>query len=169
MSQGGQVAMRADEDVVAASRARELEQRVRELERLPGRKTLEVEVLKEALAATSKKSPSGSCRRHHAAVPGEGHRRDLGRCQIQSGRAAQGAHHATSSLSAARRRGPVVSHSQAHRRPSDLWVSADYRTAQPGPPGVRRRTGQSQAGLPVDGLRASFAASPCRVPPGART
>lgn len=37
MSQGGQVAVKADEDVVAASRARELEQRVRELERLLGR------------------------------------------------------------------------------------------------------------------------------------
>jgi hypothetical protein len=36
MSQGGQVAVKADEDVVAVSRARELEQRVRELERLLG-------------------------------------------------------------------------------------------------------------------------------------
>ena len=57
MTQGGQVAVRADEDVVALSRARELEQRVRELERLLGRKTLEVEVLKEALAAARGKKP----------------------------------------------------------------------------------------------------------------
>lgn len=57
MTQGGQVAVRADEDVVAQSRARELEQRVRELERLLGRKTLEVEVLKEALAAARGKKP----------------------------------------------------------------------------------------------------------------
>ena len=57
MSEGGQVAVRADEDVVAAGRARELEQRVRELERLLGRKTLEVEVLKEALAAARGKKP----------------------------------------------------------------------------------------------------------------
>ena len=57
MSQGGQVAVKADEDVVAASRARELEQRVRELERLLGRKTMEVEVLKEALAAAREKKP----------------------------------------------------------------------------------------------------------------
>ena len=61
----GQVAVRADEDVVATSRARELEARVRELERLLGRKTLEVEVLKEALAAAREKSPLGSCRRRH--------------------------------------------------------------------------------------------------------
>ncbi len=58
MSQGGQVAVKADEDVVAASKARELEQRVRELERLLGRKTLEVEVLKEALAVAREKKPA---------------------------------------------------------------------------------------------------------------
>lgn len=57
MSQGGQVAVKADEDVVAVSRARELEQRVRELERLLGRKTMEVEVLKEALVAAREKKP----------------------------------------------------------------------------------------------------------------
>ena len=57
MTEGGQVAVRADEDVVAASHARELEARVRELERLLGRKTLEVEVLKEALAAARGKKP----------------------------------------------------------------------------------------------------------------
>jgi transposase len=57
MSQGGKVAVKADEDVVAARRARDLEQRVRELERLLGRKTMEVEVLKEALAAAREKKP----------------------------------------------------------------------------------------------------------------
>jgi transposase len=57
MSQGGQVAVKADEDVVAGSKVRDLEQRVRELERLLGRKTLEVEVLKEALAAAREKKP----------------------------------------------------------------------------------------------------------------
>ncbi len=51
MAEGGQVAVQADDNVVAASRVRELELRVRDLERLLGRKTLEVEVLKEALAA----------------------------------------------------------------------------------------------------------------------
>jgi transposase len=57
MSQGGQVAVKADEDVVAASKARELEQRIRELERLLGRKTMEVEILKEALANAREKKP----------------------------------------------------------------------------------------------------------------
>jgi transposase len=40
MFQGGQVAVKADEDFVAPSNVRDLEQRVRELERLFGRKTL---------------------------------------------------------------------------------------------------------------------------------
>jgi len=57
MSQGGRAAVRADEDVVAASKVRELEHRVRELERLLGRKTLEVEVLKEALSVARGKKP----------------------------------------------------------------------------------------------------------------
>ncbi len=57
MSQGGQVAVKAGDDVVAASRARELEQRVGEPERLLGRKTMEVEILKEALTARSGKKP----------------------------------------------------------------------------------------------------------------
>jgi len=58
MTEGGRVAVSVDEDVVAASRVRELERRIRELERLLGRKTLEVEILKEALAATRTKKPS---------------------------------------------------------------------------------------------------------------
>nr|QIG96559.1 transposase [Bradyrhizobium sp. 6(2017)] len=49
MSEGGKEAVRADEDVVAASEVRRLEERVRDLERSLGRKTLEVEILKEAL------------------------------------------------------------------------------------------------------------------------
>ncbi|MGA7346225.1 MAG: IS3 family transposase [Pseudolabrys sp.] len=49
MLEGGLRAVQADEDVVGTSRVRELERRVRELERLLGRKTMEVEILKEAL------------------------------------------------------------------------------------------------------------------------
>lgn len=48
MAEGGFEAVRADEDVVA-SRVRELEAKVRELERLLGRKTMEAEILREAL------------------------------------------------------------------------------------------------------------------------
>ena len=69
MAEGGLEAVRADEDVVPASRVRELEARVRELERLLGRKTMEAEILREALEQTRPKKlavrlasppPSGS-------------------------------------------------------------------------------------------------------------
>ena len=57
MSQGGKEAVRADDEVVAASEVRRLEERVRELERLLGRKTIEVELLKEALDLARAKKP----------------------------------------------------------------------------------------------------------------
>jgi transposase len=49
MLEGGHQAVHADEDVVGTSKVRELEKRVRDLERLLGRKTMEAEILKEAL------------------------------------------------------------------------------------------------------------------------
>lgn len=56
-SQGALTATQAEEDVVAASEYRSLQNQVRELQRLLGKKTLEAEILKEALevAAGSKK------------------------------------------------------------------------------------------------------------------
>jgi transposase len=44
--------------VVGASEVRKLEDRVRELERLLGRKTMENEILREALAKTQAKKPT---------------------------------------------------------------------------------------------------------------
>jgi transposase len=58
MSEGGKEAVRADDDVVAAAEVRRLEQRVRGLERLLGRKTMEVEILKEALDMVRAKKPT---------------------------------------------------------------------------------------------------------------
>jgi|SRR5579871_112768 transposase len=58
MAEGGAVAVGSDEAVVGSSEVRRLEERVRELERLLGRKTLEVEILKEALAKAQVKKPS---------------------------------------------------------------------------------------------------------------
>ena len=55
--EGGLRAVEADEDVVGTSQVRELERRVRELERLLGRKTMEVEILKEALDVARVKKP----------------------------------------------------------------------------------------------------------------
>lgn len=58
MLEGGHAAVEADEDVVAASRVRELEKRVRDLERVLGRKTMENEILKEALEVSRPKKHS---------------------------------------------------------------------------------------------------------------
>ena len=62
MLEGGLRAVEADEDVVGTSRVRELERRVRELERLLGRKTMEVEILKEALDVARVKNRYCGCR-----------------------------------------------------------------------------------------------------------
>ena len=50
--------MGSDESVVGSSEVRRLEERVRELERLLGRKTMEVEILKEALTKAQAKKPN---------------------------------------------------------------------------------------------------------------
>jgi len=55
MSEGGKVAVQADDQVVSASKARALKKRVRELERLLGKKTMEVEILKEAIEIAREK------------------------------------------------------------------------------------------------------------------
>ena len=66
MLEGGLRAVQADEDVVGTSRVRELERRVRELERLLGRKTMEVEILNEALDVARVKNRACNC--HHRTV-----------------------------------------------------------------------------------------------------
>src|SRR3954452_11042330 len=68
MSEGGKEAVRADDEVVAASEVRRLQERVRELERLLGRKTMEVEILKEALDLARAKNPTLLS---HSPLPGD--------------------------------------------------------------------------------------------------
>ena len=60
MSEGVHEAIRADEEVLPVSRVRELENNVRELERLIGRKTMETEILREALEAARPKNSPGT-------------------------------------------------------------------------------------------------------------
>ena len=57
MSQGGKEAVRADDEVVAASEVRRLEERVRELERLLGRKTMEVDLARTKKPMLLSRSP----------------------------------------------------------------------------------------------------------------
>ena len=91
MLEGGQAAVEADEDVVGASQVRDLEKRVRELERLLGRKTMENEILREAISLARPKNlhPRSSPRTCARTVPDEGGRRDAGRGALQSDRPAR--------------------------------------------------------------------------------
>jgi transposase len=58
LTEGGAAAVGSDESVVGSSEVRRFEERVRDLERLLGRKTMEVEILKEALARSESKKLS---------------------------------------------------------------------------------------------------------------
>ncbi|MFT6583383.1 MAG: transposase, partial [Alphaproteobacteria bacterium] len=53
MSEGGAIAVSSDESVVGNSEVKHLKRQVQELERLLGRKTMETEILKEALDKAS--------------------------------------------------------------------------------------------------------------------
>jgi transposase len=55
MSEGGKEAIRADDEVVAKAEILALQKRVRELERVLGKKTLENEILREAVKLAREK------------------------------------------------------------------------------------------------------------------
>src|SRR4029453_8294182 len=55
MTEGGKEAVRVDDEVVASAAVRALEKRIRELERGLGKKTLENEILREALKVAQEK------------------------------------------------------------------------------------------------------------------
>jgi len=56
MAEGGKEAIRVDEDVVGSSEVKALEKRIRELERVLGKKTLENEILREAVKVAHEKN-----------------------------------------------------------------------------------------------------------------
>lgn len=58
MLEGGRVAVSEDDDVTSNKVVRQLEDRIRELERQLGRKTLEAEILREALDKSRSKKPT---------------------------------------------------------------------------------------------------------------
>jgi transposase len=58
MLEGGRIAVAGDDDVTSNRTVRQMEERIRELERQLGRKTLEVEILKEALGKARTKKPT---------------------------------------------------------------------------------------------------------------
>jgi transposase len=53
--EGALTAVRAEEELVPSSEVRELKRRIRELERMLGRKTMETEILKDALEIAREK------------------------------------------------------------------------------------------------------------------
>ena len=55
MSDGSREAIRADDEVVSAARVRELEREVRELQRVLGKKTMENEILRDAVRIAHEK------------------------------------------------------------------------------------------------------------------
>jgi len=55
MNEGGKEAVRVDDDVVSSGKVRDLEKRIRELERVLGKKTLENEILREAVKIAHEK------------------------------------------------------------------------------------------------------------------
>ena len=57
MLEGGSVAVTGDDEVTSNKLVRQMEERIRELERQLGRKTLEVEILKEALDKARARKP----------------------------------------------------------------------------------------------------------------
>ena len=58
MLEGGSIAVAADDSVTGNKTVRDMETRIRELERQLGRKTMEVEILKEALDKSRAKKPT---------------------------------------------------------------------------------------------------------------
>lgn len=58
MLEGGSVAVTEDDDVTSNRVVREMESRIRELERQLGRKTMEAEILREALDKSRVKKPT---------------------------------------------------------------------------------------------------------------
>ncbi len=55
MTEGGKEAIRVDDEVVAREEVRTLQKRIRELERVLGKKTLENEILREAVKVAHEK------------------------------------------------------------------------------------------------------------------
>ena len=58
MLEGGSIAVASDDEVTSNRTVRKMEERIRELERQLGRKTMEVEILREALDKARSKKPT---------------------------------------------------------------------------------------------------------------
>jgi transposase len=132
MAEGGREAVRVDDEVIGAARVRRLEERIRELERLLGRKTLEVEMLKKALAAARAKNRCCAGRRPIRTVPDEGRGRHARGGTLEPGGAGEARlQPAATPVSQGRRRRAAGAPPASGRRPAELRLSADHRALEP--------------------------------------
>src|SRR5215831_10270132 len=149
VAQGSLTAAGSGEEVVPASEYRALQNQVRELRRL-GKKTLEAEILKEALEhATGSKNNCGCRRRRRRTVPDEDRGRGNRRLPLQSDRAHARASEETDWPAAAARRQTSGRDQGGHRRTGDLRLPTCPRYPQAPSAICWLETAQSQAGLPV--------------------
>ena len=72
MREGGLSAIQANEPVIDASEVRRLKHRIRELERLLGKKTMEAEILKEAIEIAREKKCYRVCPCRPKTIPCKG-------------------------------------------------------------------------------------------------
>ena len=168
MSEGGKEAIRADDRVVAASEVRRLEERVRELERLLGRKTMEVEILKEALDLARAKKPTLLS---HSPHPGDIRLKTISQAlgvALECDRSSRRPQTATRAARTSRRHRTRRHHPPPCRRAPNLWVPADRRAIKARAASRRFGPGQRQTRLPADEEAWPFARTPYRPPTAAR-
>src|SRR6516164_4809583 len=169
VAQGSLTAAGSGEEVVPASDYRALQNQVRELHRLLGKKTLEAEILKEALEhATGSKKQLRLRRRRRRTVPDEDRGRGNRRLPLQSCGPSTGTVQEADRSAPATGRRTGVQDQGGHRRAGDLRLSAGPRRSQAAGAGCRSKTAQSQASLPGHEGSRPTARSPrwrARAPP----
>lgn len=68
MAEGSREAIGSDDEVVSAAEVRDLKKQIRELQRVLGKKTLENEILREAVQLAHEKNYYRVCRRCHRTI-----------------------------------------------------------------------------------------------------
>src|SRR6516165_10879768 len=150
VAQGSLTAAGSGEEVVPASDYRALQNQVRELHRLLGKKTLEAEILKEALehATGSKKTTAAAAVAAKGRLADEDRGRGHRRLPLQSCGPSPGTVQEADRSAPATGRRTGVQDQGGHRRTGDLRLSAGPRRSQAAGAGCRSKTAQSQASLP---------------------
>src|SRR5215472_1457292 len=156
-AEGALSAIGAGEEVVPASEYRALQHQVRELQRLLGKKTLENEVLRDALDVVQPKNGCCARPRRHGTTCREDDRPYARGRSLQSGCANSFAEAAPAAWPAPSARCGACRRDQgADRRPADLRLPTHPCAAAASTLRRRRHGGQREAGLPGhEGARAA--------------